>query len=189
MKIYKVDPDYHPDYDSPWDAIWYDGDEEDLSCLDCGRPLQPIWKAPRVRVEKREQTPDVFVFLLHYACSDRVRHLLKRLVGHSAEFLPLSAGTDISVSVIHPLLRVDLDDKAEVSRNRVSGNITVIKTYSFDHKQFNQPMHIFQVRQAEGSWARRGGSPCSGILVSQAFKALCDKNNIRGIRFEEVFAS
>lgn len=93
--------------------------------LDTEVRLAPIWKAPLVNLEKRDQTPDLFVFLFHYAITDRVRDIIAPLLNEYVEFLPL-AGTNMPLFVLHPLFRAEFDKRAVFSCNPGSGNITVI---------------------------------------------------------------
>jgi hypothetical protein len=184
--VYRMRTAYNENGDSPWDALWYDGDDEDLEPLDGQMRLAAVWSGPCIRLEKRDVKPDFFVFQLYYATTQAVCRLLSPLVGDTVEFLPLEINSDSPLFVMHPLLRVEFDEKAVVN-NKAGENITVVRTYSFDAKQFEEDMHVFQVRQAIGSAARNAGYPCSGVLVSAEFKQLCEKNNLQGIVFESVW--
>jgi hypothetical protein len=119
----------------------------------------------------------------------RVRDLLSPPVHDSVECFPRSLSKSRPLFVLHRLDRVEYDRRAVVSRNPVSGNITVIKSWSFAADQFKEGMHVFQVRQAVGSWGRDGGLPCSGFLASRQFKELCGQHGFGGIVFQKVFAA
>jgi hypothetical protein len=171
---------------SPWDAVWYEGDDEDIGVLDSQMRLGAIWKAPVVHIEKRNQRPDIFVFQLYFAVTRRVRDLLSGLVGDTAEFLPLRIHRNRRLYAIHALLRVDFD-KSAVFRPQAKGqNITVIEKYSFEKSQLRSDVHVFQVRQAQGSAARDAGYACSGLLVSREFNLICESNGFRGVTFNHV---
>ena len=186
MRVYKIRTAYNDTGDSPWDAIWYDGDDDDLDPLDSEMRLAAIWSAPAVRVEKRHMTPDLYVFQVYYAATEAVYNLLSPLVGDSVEFLPLAIAGGVRLFVMHPLLRAEFDEKAVVNAH-AGENVTVIRKYSFNPQQFEEDMHVFQVRQPLGSPARNAGYPCPGILVSSELKELCEKNGLRGIFFENVW--
>lgn len=171
---------------SPWDAIWYDGEDEDLDVLDCEMRVGAVWRPPLVRVEKRERRPAIYGFQLRFAMGEAACKQLSSLLGDTVEFLPLRVKRKTPLFVMHPMLRVDLDEKAVVGRNSVSGNITVIHRHRFVEKQFEEGTHVFQLRQAPGSAARDAGYPCSGVYVSSEFKSLCEANVLPGVAFENV---
>jgi hypothetical protein len=187
MQVFKIQPAYDADGNSPWDTLWYEGDSEKIRVLDCEMPLSAVWKTADARLEKRGGRPDVYVFQLHFAVTEAVRELVLPLVNDAAEFLALSVPDAEPLFVLHPLLRADFDEGAVVSRNPVSGNVTVIRKYSFANDQFEEPMHIFQVRQAPGSSGRDAGLACTGVLVSRQVKELCEEQGFEGIVFERVF--
>jgi hypothetical protein len=187
MQVFRIKTAYREDGNSPWDALWYDGDDENIDVLDCEMRLGTIWRSPQIRLEKRERSPDIYVFHLHYAVSERAKDLLLPLVQDAAEFLPLSTESAVPLFVLHPLLRVDLGEDAVVTMNSVSGNIVVIQKYSFNPRELEEAMPIFQARQAVGSAARDAGGPCSGVLVSEDFCTLVEKNELRGVVFDRVF--
>lgn len=187
MQVYKISTAYDEDGNSPWDAIWYDGDDEDLDVLGCPMRLGAIWSSPQTRLEKRNKTPDIYAFQLYYAVSERVKAQLLPIVEDTAEFLPLSTDSAEPLFVLHPLLRLDLDERAVVLKNSVSGNITVIKKYSFDPHDFEERIPIFQVRQGLGSVARSAGFPCTGVLVCRDVFKVHQKNRFRGVTIDKVF--
>ncbi|MCZ2076091.1 MAG: hypothetical protein LC130_13960 [Bryobacterales bacterium] len=189
MRVYLMDTDYDEAWNSPWDAVWYDGDQEDMDALHCQMRLGAIWRPPTVRVEKRLRTPDIYVFLLNFAVSEHAKEILSTVVQDTAEFLPLSTDVGETLFVLHPLWRAELDERAVVSKGSGSGNITVVRKYSFDLRDFDEPMPIFQARQAVGSAARDAGAPCPGVLVSDEFRLACVANGLRGVVFNEVWAS
>jgi hypothetical protein len=59
MEVFKLDTAYDTHGNFPWDAVWYDGDDEDIDVLDCQMRLAAIWKPPEICLEKRHQRPDV----------------------------------------------------------------------------------------------------------------------------------
>jgi hypothetical protein len=188
VEFFKIRTAYDEMGNSPWDAIWYEGDDEDLDVLKGQFRLACVWKAPPAAIQKRKRTPDIYVFQLYSATTQSVCQLLAPLTTDSVEFLPLRIPGHKPLFVLHPLLRIDLDDGAEVERNSVSGNISVIRRYSFARDQVEVGMHILQVRQAPGSAARNAGYACSGILVSAELKELCETNGLCGVAFEKVWS-
>src|SRR5438132_233016 len=89
MEFFRIATAYDQNGNSPWDALWYDGDDDDLNALRGQMRLAAIWKAPRLRLETRYDRPDVYVFQIFYALSKKFRDLLVPLLGDCAEFLPL----------------------------------------------------------------------------------------------------
>jgi hypothetical protein len=194
-KDYKIETDYNEDLNSPWDALWYGGDYEDLNVLLGQLRLHAVWKAPEVRVQLRDRRPDFYVFQGHWAVTDAVRSFLLPLVKDTVAFLPITVANDAPLFaatsneaplfVVHPRLRCDLDGGAVVSCNEVSGNITVIRQYSFPAGQ--PTMHIFQLRHPVGSHSRDAGIAYLSVLVSREFKELCEHHGVRGVRWPQVF--
>ena len=89
MDYFVIDTDWDENRNSPWDALWYAGGIDSLDCLAGSLPLEAIWKAPQVKLERRLKRPDVFSFELNYAVTKRVRDLLAPIVREEAEFLSL----------------------------------------------------------------------------------------------------
>jgi hypothetical protein len=187
MRIFRVRTAYDDQGNSPWDAVWYDGDDSDLDVLDTEIGVARVWKPPAVRFEKRVRSPDIYVFQVWFAVTERVSKILSPLVTDTVEFLPLHVAGHDPFLVLHSLRRVDLDQNAIVRQGEVSGNISVIRKYSFRREQLEEGLHVFQVRQALGSASRDAGLACSGVLVSSEFKQACEKNKLLGVTFEEVY--
>lgn len=181
MQVFKLNIAYDEEGNSPWDALWYDGDEEDIEVLDCQMRLGAVWKSPQIRFEKRDQTPDVYGFQTYFAVSERIRDRLLPIVEEAVEFLPLSVDAVTPLFALHPLFRADLDERAIVSKNSVSGNISVIRSYSFNPEELQDAIPIFQVRQPNGSKARNAGYPCSGVLVSQDVVEVFEQSGVLGV--------
>ncbi len=187
MDLFKIETDYDLQGNSPWDAVWYDGDYRDLKALKCELGLAPIWKPPAVRIEQRLTTPNIYVFELFYAVDKGTMNLLKSLVRDSAEFLPLEAGKPLFA--LHPLLRVELDYRAVFGDQVLTGNVTHIPNYVFPKGELTSDVHLCQIRQPPGTNARDVGFPCTGVFVSERFRSLCVKNDLKGIRFSKVWSS
>src|SRR6185312_6664858 len=113
MEVFKLGADYDVLGNSPWDALWYDGDDDDLDALDCQMRLMPIWKPPLVRLEKRDQRPDIYIFQVYYVCTRRISHILYPLVSDSVEFLPIRISERKRLYVMHPVARIDLSLNAK----------------------------------------------------------------------------
>jgi hypothetical protein len=184
-EVYKIEVAFDADGNSPWDCLWYDADEEDLDVLSCQMQIAAVWKPPVVSLERRNARPDFYSLHAYFVVTKRVRSLLAPLVMDTVEFLRLSIPKGPGVFVLHPLLRAELDKKAVITRNQVSGNITVIQEYSFPTLQ--EKMHCFQVRHPLGSSGRDAGFPYTDLLVSAEFKELCETNSVHGVVFQEVF--
>ncbi len=189
VEVFRIETEYDVDLNSPWDGLWYQGEDYDLNVLAFEARLQPVWKAPVARIENREHRPDIYEFQAFYAVTERVRNILSPLVKDTVEFLPLSIASGERLFVLHPLLRADLDyTRAVVHRNVVGGNIIKVEQYAFPAIQ-EEVMHMFQLRQAPGSFSRDTGFAYSSVLVSREFKELCEANNVRGAVFPQVFDS
>jgi hypothetical protein len=187
MDYYKIEMAWDENQNSSWDAVWDDNlPFGALDCLDGSLPLAAIWRSPSVILEKRDKRPDVYGFVLHYASTEAVRNLFAPIVQDEAEFLPLDVPELGTLYVIHPLWPVDFDDRAEVSPNAVSKNITVVRKYSFtlDPRQYDGPRHLFRMRQAKGSAGRDAGYTLSTLIVSEKIKSIATQAGITGIRFE-----
>lgn len=187
MEVFRIERDWDEHGNSPWDALWYDGDPEDIDVLDCAMRLGAIWRSPAIRLEKRIQVPDIYGFHHHYAVSERAKALLLPVVEDAAEFLPLLPPGDRPLFVLHPLVRADLDEQSVVSASSVSGNITVIRKYSFAPSDLEEAMPVFQARQARGSAGRDARYPCTGVLVSLESCSVCRENALCGVAFTKVF--
>jgi hypothetical protein len=188
VDYFVIDTDWDETLNSPWDALWYEGDSEALDCLAGSLPLEAIWKAPRVKIERRHKRPDVYSFELNRAVTKRVRDMVAPIVREEAEFLPLAIPRIDPIFVIHPLWPIDLDDGAEVQCNEVSRNIAVVRRFSFtlDPDQYDGPRHLFRMRQAKGSAARDHGFTLSTLIVSEVIKAVCEEHGVTGIVFKKV---
>ncbi len=186
MEFFRLEAAYDATGNLPWDALWYDGDDEDLDALSCQMRLGPVWKSPLVRLETRDRRPDAYEFHLYFAFTRRISEVLSGLVEDSAEFLPLRLPGSKRIFVMHTLSRVDLDAHALVDRNKVSGNITDVRKYSFVKQQMRDGMHVFQIRQAAGSAGRDAGYAVSTVLVSSKFRDICEQYHVQGIIFESI---
>ncbi len=187
MKYFEIDLDWNASLDSPWDAVWPKDSDSNLNCLSGSLPLLYIWNKPPVNIERREQTPDVFGFVLHWVVTENVKNTLESLVGIEAEFLPLS-GNESELFVIHPLWPIGFDIHADLHRNSVSQNVTVVNRYSFsfDPNEFNGPRHVFRMLQPEGSAARKAGYTLNRLIVSEKFKATLEAIQAKGVRFKHI---
>jgi hypothetical protein len=182
-----IDTDWDPSFNSPWDALWFEGDDDEaLDCLHGSLRLAAIWRPPTVTLQKRIKRPDVFCFVLHYAATKAVRDLWAPIVREEAEFLPLAVPEIGPVFVIHPLWPVDFDERAEVSPTGPRQNITVVRKYSFtlDPDAYDGPRHLFRMRQAKGSPSRDAGCTLNRLIVSDKIKRVSEKARIAGIVFK-----
>lgn len=191
MDYFVIDTDWDKNFNSPWDSLWDGEPYRALDCLGGSLPLEAIWKAPAVTLEKRAKRPDIYSFVLNYAVTDHVRAMLAPIVREEAEFLPLLVEGTGALFVVHPLWPVDFDDRAEVSCNVVSGNITVVRKYSFtlNPDQYDGDRHLFRMKQAKGSAARDHGFTLNQLIVSEKIKDVCERNAITGIIFKKVHSA
>lgn len=187
MKYFEIDLDWNASLDSPWDAIWPKDEHHNFDCLGGSLPLSYVWNKPPVKIERRQRTPDVFGFVLHWAITDEVKTKLESFVGIEAEFLPVRCELG-ELFVIHPLWPIDFDDAAELHRNSISKNVTVVIKYSFtfDPDAFNGPRHLFRMLQPEGSAARRAGYTLNRTIVSEECMEILRDNRTEGIRFNHI---
>jgi hypothetical protein len=187
MKYFEIELDWNSSLDSPWDAIWPKDEDHNFDCLRGSLPLSYVWNRPPVTIERREKTPNVFGFVLQWVVTNEVKDLLQPLIGIEAEFLPVRCNVE-ELFVIHPLWPIDFDADAEVQRNSVSKNVTVVKKYSFtfNPNAFNGPRHLFRMLQPEGSAARRAGYTLSRTIVSEECVELLLANRALGIRFNHI---
>jgi hypothetical protein len=191
VDYFEIDIDWDKTHDSPWDALFDDGELEGFDCLDGSIPLARIWKPPSIKLWKGRLRPDIYDFQLHWAVTERVRARLAPIVRDEAEFLPLIVPKAGPLYVIHPLWPVDFDRGAKFSCNPVSKNITDVTKYSFtlDPKEFDGPRHLFRMRQAKGSAARDHGYTCGRLIVSEKIKRTVEKNGLVGVMFNKVFST
>jgi len=187
MKYFEIDLDWNASLDSPWDSVWPKDDDSNLACLNGSLPLSYTWNKPPVTIERRERTPDVFGFVLHWAVNENVKNTLEPLVGIEAEFLPLSCNEG-ELFVIHPLWPIDFDEDADLHRNSVSRNVTVVNKYSFSFNldEFNGPRQLFRMLQPEGSAARRAGYTLNRLIVSEKCKETFEAIQAKGVRFKHI---
>jgi len=180
-----IDTDWDASHNSPWDALWLEGDGEAPDCLDGSFALAAIWKSPSVTLQRRIKRPDVYGFVLHYAVTKAVRDLWASIVLEEAEFLPLSVQGIDPVYVIHPLWPVDFDERAEVSPTGVRQNISVVRKYSFtlNPDAYDGPRHLFRMRQAIGSPSRDNGRTLSRLIVSEKIRQVSEAARVTGIVF------
>ncbi len=187
MKYFEIDLDWDASLNSPWDAVWPRDDESNLACLNGSFPLSYVWNKPPVTIQRRKRTPDIFGFVLHWVVTENVKNTLEPLVGIEAEFLPLSCDGG-ALFVIHPLLPIDFDNNADLHRNSVSRNVTLVNRYSFSFNpdEFNGPRHLFRMLQPEGSAARRAGYTLKRLIVSEKVKETLEAIQAEGIRFKHI---
>lgn len=188
MRYFSIETDWDSTLNSPWDAIWYGGSYDALSSLDGSLQLKAIWQSPDITLESRDKTPDVYSFELHYAVNERTRDLIAPIVKDEAEFLRLNIPENRVAYIIHPLWPVDFDEQAKVQCNPISKNITVVEKYSFtlDPRRHNLPRQLFRMRQAKDSAARDHGYTLNTLIASETIKNVCERHDVKGIRFTFV---
>jgi hypothetical protein len=187
MKYFEIELDWEASHNSPWDAVWPLDKNSELNCLHGSLPLAYVWNKPPVSIQRRKRTPDIFGFVLNWVATTKMKNLLQSLVGIEAEFLPLTC-SDGDLYVIHPLWPIDFDDEAELQRNSVSKNVTVVEKYSFTFHpdEFNGPRHLFRMLQPEGSAARRAGYTLNRLILSEQCVDILKSNHVTGVRFRHI---
>lgn len=102
------------------------------------------------------------------------------------EFLPARCAAVRKLWLLHPLEHIDL--AAGAVHNGTKGhNMTVIQQYDFKLNDL-VGKHLFGVKQAPGSAARKAGYCFGANYVSEEFKQTFAKHQLQGVVFEEVFS-
>lgn len=182
LRIYKL----HPEYDSKGDikAAWVD-DGTALMDLDIYRraPMADEWPLDLTFPLGADSpltdvlfNPDGLLF------SADVREALSPIAG-AVEWLPISVVGHGRYHMLHPLASVDLGLNSDVHRNRVSKNITAVRSYDFP--QPNSLPACFMVNQPVDSAAGKVGFCMRGIYVREAVRAALEP--FTGVGFSLVF--
>jgi hypothetical protein len=187
MKFYRFETDWDAHGNSPWDAVWpKDYDYESAHVLATHVRLSQIWKPYACTYQQRFKKPDIFKFIMHFACNDRVAALLKPFF-NSVELLPLDVQSEDRLFFIHHLVALDLAKDAETNACNPGDNITKIEKYTFDPLDIEPKCHIFGIRNPPGSDARNAGLSTRDLICSQKVVNVLTKHNITGVRFDFVW--
>ncbi len=184
MSYWRIQVAFGPDGYSPWDALWYDGDDRDLEPLCSQMRLAPVWRPLQVRLERREKRPDIFGFQLFFAVKEKVRTLLSQI--EDVEFLPVRASRKTVLYVIHPLARINLDYASSCDPEELSDNITKVAQWVFPYEVRESGVDVFQAYQAPGSAARDAGYPLYEVFISERVKQQLEDEKTSGIAFLPV---
>jgi hypothetical protein len=190
LGVYKMDGGYDEFGNSlPWDVLDYsrDSDQEEYGDrMDRAQPLAQTWAAPRVSLRQRKWRCDLIELYPHWAVNEKARAALAPLLRRTVEFLPLRCAELPQLWVLHPLRHIDLAPRA-IHDSANGSNMTVIRRYAFEINEL-KGKHLFGVKQAMGSAARKAGSCFEANYVSEEFKRLVATNALQGVVFEKVFS-
>ncbi len=187
MKYFKIDTDWNADHDSPWHCLRPVSRADDFDCLNGSLALRSIWNSPSVALRRSERAPSVFSFEFHWAITADLKAVLEPLVREEAEFLPVRCELG-ELFVIHALRPVDFDQHAQLQKNDVSKNVTVVNRYSFTFplNATTGPRQLFRMLQPEGSAARRYGYTLTPTIVSELCMEALQSHSVSGIRFTHI---
>jgi hypothetical protein len=190
LGIYKIDGGYDEFGNAlPWDVLDYarDSDQEKYRArIKRAEPLAEIWVAPRVTLRQRKWRCDLIRLYPQWAVNEKARAALAPLLRRTVEFLPLRCAKLPQLWVLHPLRHIDLAPRA-VHDAASGSNMTEIRRYAFEIDDL-KGKHLFGVKQAMGSPARKAGSCFSANYVSEEFKRLVEREGLQGVVFEKVFS-
>jgi hypothetical protein len=191
LGIYMIDGGFDQIGNSlPWDVLDYARQQDQQAFsdrLDQAKRLAKTWAAPRVNLRKRKWRCDLISLYPHWAVNDKARAALEQLLKGHVEFLPLRCDAFPQLWVLHPLRHIDLATDAEHNAAGRACNMTAIRRYSFEIEAL-QGLHLFGVKQAIGSPARRAGYCFGADYVSEQFRQLVATSELQGVVFEKVFS-
>lgn len=188
--IYKMDGGWDKFYNSlPWDRLDYFSDREEeklANQLDTANPLARNWKVPRVKLRRRRWRCDLIELYPHWTVNEKAKVALQALVGKIVEFLPLRCAEFSNIWVMHPLRHLDLAPEA-VHNTENGSNMTRVDRYVFQAKDL-RGKHLFGIKQAPGSPARKGGLCYGANYVSEEFRRIVKAHGLQGVTFKKVFS-
>jgi hypothetical protein len=186
VEVYALQVDYDVNGNSPWGMMTDEVDLDETWSLYDARALLQTWRPMPVTLHKGEQVADFVYFTAGgWAIRPTVRLALEPVLNGAVEYLPLACNTGEKFFSLHPLQLADLGPNSDVNCNRVSGNITVIRKYSFKSEEL-AGMVCFRVRHPVGSSAGPEAG-CSDVLVSPQVKSCIELHSFRGVRCVKVF--
>lgn len=190
LAVYRIGGGYDTFHNSlPWDLLDYANKEEAKECqdrLEKNLRLSDAWIPPRVTLRKRKWRNDIIQLYPDWAVNEKARTVLLPLLKKSVEFLPLICDQHPNLWLLHPLRHIDLSARA-VHNGNPGFNITQVMSYDFEPKSL-RGKHLFGIKQAKGSPARKAGYCLSADYVSEQFKQLVESHDLRGLVFEKVFS-
>lgn len=173
----------------PWDVLDYSksSDEENYGDLmDKAKPLAQSWTAPRVTLRQRKWRCDLISLYPQWAVNEKARAALAPLLRKTVEFLPLRCAQISQLWVLHPLRHIELAPRA-VHDATDGSNMTEISRYDFMVEDL-KGKHLFGVKQAKDSAARKAVYCFGTDYVSEEFKRVVDSEALQGVVFEKVFS-
>ena len=149
--------------------------------------LLPRWTRPSLQIYRRGEVADVYYCAAGYFFfSARARDALDGVLGSSVEWLPSKVERLGCLWILHPLRSLALGNDAEVTRNEISENITVISRYTFAERDDCFP-HAFFVKQAPGTAASDAGFVYPMIHFTDVAIHTIEHCALSGIRGRKVF--
>jgi hypothetical protein len=115
------------------------------------------------------------VIAYSFACNKKTYSILESLIGNSVELLPLLCA-DGEFSILKVTNIIDCLDHTNIDAliSKESGRILHIRKYAFKEDMIKN-QHFFSIPEKK-----------FGILVSQEFKDLVEKNKLEGLSFKSV---
>jgi hypothetical protein len=188
--LYEIDGGRDEFHNSlPWDVLDYARVGDFMKYDDqLGRPkpLAGKWKIPRLTLRRRKWRCDLIQLYPHWVVNEKARMALRPLLRKTVEFLPLRCSELPGIWLMHPLRHIDLASDA-VHKSDVGDNMTAIQRYAFKIEDL-RGKHLFGIRQAPGSPARKGGFCYGANYVSEEFKRVVETHGLQGIVFERIFS-
>jgi hypothetical protein len=135
------------------------------------------WNPLEVRIESfGTKRGDFFSIIARkFACNQETWEILTPLIKNDVQLLPLKSD-DGDFSILKVINIVDCLDhsKADIFRSPETGKVLRVRKYAFK-EELIQKQHFFAIPESK-----------FGILVSQSFKDLVEKNNLKGLNFEQI---
>jgi hypothetical protein len=135
------------------------------------------WTPLKVEIESFGTKRGDFLGVIAYsfACNPKAWKVLEPLIGSSTELLPLKCeeGEFSLLKVVNVIDCLDYS-KADVLRSPETNRVLSIKKYAFK-EDLIMDQHFFALPERK-----------FGILVSQTFKDLVERNQLEGLMFKQV---
>jgi hypothetical protein len=178
QRLYRLNPGYGPDGNSPWD--WVQGippysATRDLTIARPGRKAKG-WRRFTVRVIREQRTGDHFHFAGgHPVLNDHAWTALEPIIGHCVEPLPINVEGGGELWLLNVLDFVPLGESAEGSYNKVAKAMTWVRRYAF-HEEDVEGKVIFRAK----------GFGFGDCIVSELFKQTAESAGLQGMGFNEL---
>jgi hypothetical protein len=185
-KYYWIYTDYDSSGNSRWDCLWIPReDPSGLAPLQGGIRLKSIWKCHQAHYQKRFEKPDVYSVESHFGLEESTSSIFEDLLGDMVELLPIRDQNGKIYYIIHPLALYSLDT-ATIDENGPGKHYWNISKYIFNDNAINNKHHVFRFMSREGTPGRDYGFGNLEVIVSEKFKRLYEKHNMKGIVFNPL---